>query len=94
MEKEIAELNQPNMHKMSDCPGLYFLFDEEQLVYIGSGWNCLLRVAEHTRREPQRRVKFTKWNYIEIPGEAGYKAEERRLIRKYQPRDNKTHIRR
>lgn len=93
-EVEIEKLYKNSMPKEGKCPGVYFLFDEEKLVYIGSGWNCLLRVAEHTRKEPQRQVKFTKWNYIEITGENEYRAEEERLIRKYQPRGNKTHIRR
>jgi len=31
-----------------NCQGVYFLFDGEELVYVGKSWNCLLRIAEHT----------------------------------------------
>jgi hypothetical protein len=38
------------------CAGVYFLFDKDKLVYVGQGWNCFLRVAEHTRKEPSNHT--------------------------------------
>jgi len=72
-----------------DCPGVYFLFDEGKLVYIGKGWNCLLRIAEHTRKDSDK--KFTSWNYIQVDDINEYNRIEKELIKKHCPKYNKIH---
>jgi excinuclease UvrABC nuclease subunit len=67
--------------------GVYFLFDNNHLVYIGQGWNCFLRVAEHTRKESDK--KFTHWNFIPISDEKERKEVERDLRRTLNPKYNK-----
>ncbi len=67
--------------------GVYFLYSGEELVYIGQGWNCLLRVAEHTRKESAK--VFTHWTFVPVPDEAARKELERQLRSRYAPRCNK-----
>jgi len=72
-----------------NVPGVYYLFDHGELVYIGMGWNCLLRVAEHTRKDSEKR--FTSWKYTEILDKKKRTETERRLIRHYRPKYNIHH---
>ena len=67
--------------------GVYFLFSERELVYVGEGWNCLLRVAEHTRTDSTKA--FLSWNFIPIDDKQERKTLERELRRQHRPRDNK-----
>lgn len=67
--------------------GVYFLYSAEELVYIGQGWNCLLRVAEHTRKDSAK--VFTHWAFVPVPDAAARKELERQLRSKYTPRYNK-----
>jgi excinuclease UvrABC nuclease subunit len=90
-DTEITELLNGSIPQSGVCSGVYFLFDKDELVYIGSGWNCFLRVAEHTRKEQTHRVNFTRWNFKPITGKENYVREEKRLIKKYQPKGNKAH---
>lgn len=89
MALEINALRQSSKKLEGNCSGLYFLFNGEELVYIGKGWNCLLRVAEHTRKDSDKI--FTSWEYIHIQAKAEYSALEIELIRKYAPKYNKTY---
>ena len=63
------------------------VFDEKELVYVGEGWNCFLRVAEHTRKDSDKL--FTKWNFIEITDENERKQVERELRSKFKPKYNR-----
>lgn len=67
--------------------GVYFLFYGEELVYIGEGWNCFLRVAEHTRKDSDR--VFTHWNFVPVESREARKALELALRRRYKPKFNK-----
>ena len=69
------------------CSGVYFLYDGDELVYIGQGWNCLLRVAEHTRKESDK--VFTHWSFHPVPDEAERKSLERQLRAKFKPKFNR-----
>ena len=87
--KEIDELHKTSKTLDGHYSGIYFLFDEKEIVYIGKGWNCFLRVAEHTRKDSDK--KFTSWNYVRIDDVNEYNRIEKELIKKYNPRYNKTH---
>jgi excinuclease UvrABC nuclease subunit len=67
--------------------GVYFLYDGEELVYVGQGWNCLLRVAEHTRKDSEKT--FTHWSFVAVESESERKELERRLRVKHSPKYNK-----
>lgn len=85
MDIDLDELAENAYKKVGQCNGIYFLFNEGNLVYVGKGWNCFLRVAEHTRKESHNNKRFTHWNFIEIPESENLGAIERELIKKYRP---------
>jgi len=89
MNINIEELKKNNFPLMGACSGIYFLFNKDDLVYVGQGWNCFLRVAEHTRKEKINRIEFTHWSYIPIEDETQRRSLERQLIRKYRPIENR-----
>ena len=84
---DIAALRQGSHEAVGHESGVYFLFRCEELVYIGEGWNCLLRVAEHTRKDSDR--EFTHWNFIPIASKEERKALESALRKQYKPKFNK-----
>lgn len=83
---DVDELNQTGNRLTGACSGVYFLFQDDELVYIGQGWNCLLRVAEHTRKDSVKQ--FNHWNFIPIDDERERKACEAELRAKYKPKFN------
>ena len=83
MKIDMEELIQNSIKLEGNCSGIYFLFYEKELVYIGRGWNCLLRVAEHTRKETDKL--FTSWNYIPVKDEQEYRVLEKALISQHSP---------
>jgi hypothetical protein len=84
---DIEQLRKGAAQLQGACSGVYFLFSEEELVYIGEGWNCLLRVAEHTRRDSYKA--FLSWNFVPIDDEQERKTVERNLRREHRPRLNR-----
>jgi len=84
---DIEQLRKDATQLQGARSGVYFLFSEEKLVYVGEGWNCLLRVAEHTRRDWNKA--FLSWNFVPIDDKQERKALERDLRRKYRPLYNR-----
>lgn len=87
MITDIKTLNDTGIPLSGNCSGVYFLFDKNELVYIGQGWNCLLRVAEHTRKDSDK--KFTRWNFIPVGDEKERKDLEASLRATLKPKYNK-----
>ena len=87
MDVDINALRFSAAETVGHVSGVYFLFHGEELVYIGEGWNCFLRVAEHTRKDSDR--VFTHWNFIPVESREERKALERALRRQYKPKFNK-----
>ena len=73
--------------RAGNVSGVYFLFDGDELVYVGQGWNCLLRVAEHTRKDSDK--VFTHWNFVEIQSESERKDMERALRKSHSSKYNR-----
>lgn len=71
------------------CSGVYFLFEGDELVYVGEGWNCALRVAEHTRKESKK--VFSSWTFLPMEDERERKALEREVCLQYKPKYNGRH---
>lgn len=61
--------------------GVYFLFDENVVVYIGQAINILRRITEHTDKT------FTSYSYIEC-SIAEMNELERKYIETYSPKYN------
>ena len=84
---DIEQLRNDAIQLQGSRSGVYFLFSENDLVYIGEGWNCSLRVAEHTRRDSNK--VFRSWNFIPVDDEQERKALERELRLEYRPLYNR-----
>lgn len=87
MALDIDELHRAASPLQGARSGVYFLFAGEELVYVGEGWNCLLRVAEHTRKESTK--SFLSWNFLPVDDRYERKALERQLRHQYKPRFNR-----
>jgi excinuclease UvrABC nuclease subunit len=87
MTPDIEELQRESINVTGACSGVYFLFHDTELVYVGQGWNCFLRVAEHTRKESDK--VFTSWNYMPVADEQERKALERNLRGVLKPKYNR-----
>jgi predicted GIY-YIG superfamily endonuclease len=87
MKTKIEELSRTSMSISGACSGVYCLFNEHELVYVGEGWNCFLRVAEHTRKESDKI--FTRWNFIPIEDAEKRKAQEREICAEFKPKYNR-----
>lgn len=89
MKPDIEGLKDTSISLSGRCPGVYFLFHNDELVYVGQGWNCFLRVAEHTRKEKQNYKEFNSWNFIQIDDEKERKTLEKELRVKIKTKYNK-----
>lgn len=87
MQINLISLRHGAMEAVGHTSGVYFLFQGTELVYIGEGWNCFLRVAEHTRKDSDR--VFTHWNYVAIESKEERKALEKELRCQYKPKFNR-----
>jgi hypothetical protein len=68
------------------CPGTYALYEDGELVYIGSSVNLLDRVRAHInsgRWDPWRLTAKVS------PMASGWAQRERQLVDRLQPRDNR-----
>lgn len=64
--------------------GIYFLFDGDEIVYIGQSENIYKRVGTHLSDKI-----FDSWNYIEYPDE-NLDELEAEYILKYKPKYNQS----
>lgn len=85
--KDFDHSNLSKAPLQGSCSGVYFLYENEELVYIGQGWNCLLRVAEHTRKDSDKI--FTHWSFLPVPDESERKSLEKELRAKFKPKFNR-----
>lgn len=87
MDINVSTISQTSVPIQGNVSGVYFLFHNDEIVYIGQGWNCFLRVAEHTRKDSSK--VFTHWSFVEIQSETERKVIERELIKKHRPKFNR-----
>lgn len=80
-------LTLPKVSLQGNCSGIYFLYHDDVLVYIGEGWNCLLRIAEHTRKDSDKI--FTHWSFLPVKEPGQRKVMERQLRAKHKPKFNR-----
>lgn len=67
--------------------GVYFLFNKEELIYIGRSVCVLSRMYSHLKDK-----KFDSYSFIECETEQECKALEAKMIRECNPKLNKCHI--
>lgn len=89
--KSIDELRSlPLVSAKTKCHGLYFLWQDDELIYIGEAAHIRRRCNEHVSVD---RKQFTHATYLELPdfGEHSRFTRmhfEREYVRKYKPRLN------
>ncbi len=75
---------------MSRDSGIYFLFDDNKIIYIGVT-NCLVRrIGEHACGKNWKKIKFDSFAYIIVEfknNEERVKIEQQ-YIRTYKPKYN------
>lgn len=86
-EWRVVEPHSLARHTLDSFCGVYFLFLDGELVYIGQSLNVTARVEQHVYTQP-----FDSWAWLPVP-RAQLDAAEQFLIRKYKPRKNRTHNR-
>jgi len=64
--------------------GVYFLLDEDEIVYIGQSTNIYRRLSSHLSL---KKFKFTKFAYLEFPINL-LSNEEVKYIKKFKPKYN------
>lgn len=70
-------------------PGVYFLFKDEELVYIGESQCIFTRISQHIKED---KKQFDSFRYTKMgTGEEHRKKVERNLIKKYRPKLNFQH---
>jgi hypothetical protein len=47
--------------------GIYFLYDQRELVYIGSSVDCRSRIRTHRERKGPGAMTFTHYSILELP---------------------------
>lgn len=65
--------------------GLYFLYKERNLVYIGKSKNIFYRIGTHIKEGVK---DFDNWRYLEINDEEEMTEKETFLINIFQPKYN------
>jgi hypothetical protein len=69
-------------------PGVYFLFDGAEMVYIGSSSHCEMRVREHARIG---RKQFDAYSVMRVEGDRKTREQvESGLIALFVPKYNDT----
>jgi hypothetical protein len=85
--KSLPPLAAPPIPIVGNSPGVYLLFRGEDVVYVGQSWNCLLAVAEHTRKEQPK--DFDRWSFFHEPDEASRRAQVKALVIQFAPEYNR-----
>jgi len=86
MTMSMDELKRLKRDKLTGvCSGVYLLFNNDELVYVGESWNCFLGVAEQTRDESKT---FTSWAFIPIEYNTARRDLKRQFISEYTPTYN------
>lgn len=80
-------LRLPRIPLQGSVSGVYFLYKDDELVYIGQSCNCFIRVAEHTRKDSDQT--FTQWSFLAVAGEKERRQLARTLIAKHMPKFNR-----
>ena len=72
-----------NVYIPNNCRGIYFLFHQSQIVYIGQAQNIISRIGYHTKR-----FTFDSTSFIYVPTYYNLNDIERFLIGIYNPKNN------
>jgi excinuclease UvrABC nuclease subunit len=77
----------PERHEGPEMPGVYMLWRDDELLYIGQSANLRQRLAHHHRN----RRWYTRVEFIEVADETARLEFERQLIDYFKPLNNTVH---
>ena len=69
-----------SINRNARAPGVYFLIEDKNIVYIGKSHNIYKRISTHIK---EKRIVFDSFSYI-----AG-KSNEMEYIKKFMPKYNR-----
>ncbi len=81
--KTKKEIRKIRLKKNFMISGVYFLFDENEIVYIGQSRNIYRRINHHTR------FKWGSFSFIEAKEGRESRELEKHYIDKFKPKYNK-----
>ncbi|WP_194724933.1 hypothetical protein [Noviherbaspirillum malthae] len=87
MNINITQLARTSAGVRGTCPGVYFLFQDRELVYIGHGQNCFLEVAHHTGKETAGI--FNRWSFVRVDDASERMSLAHSLIAEHRPPHNR-----
>lgn len=87
MDINITQLARTSAGVRGTCPGVYFLFQDNELVYIGHGRNCFFGVAEQTLQKAAK--VFNRWSHVQIEDDDERKNLAHSLIARHRPLYNR-----
>lgn len=93
------EIVADELFKLADGPGVYAIFLDGKLFYIGSGLSLRNRISSHYRPCLFSNAYFTRWGYkdsvrvkIKRSNQKGdWLMDEFRLLKRLKPEGNKLH---
>lgn len=89
-KKGIGKMGYGYNGKLSfNIAGCYFLWDKNNIVYIGESTCIMSRLVQHQK---EGKKAFDRWTFKEIKGtDKQRQAHEKKLIKHYKPKYNKVH---
>lgn len=87
MNINITQLARTSAGVRGTGPGVYFLFQDSRLVYIGHAHHCFFAVAEHTRKDTAG--VFNRWGFVRVDDESERVRLARSLIAEHRPPYNR-----
>jgi len=88
----VKKISSRKISSLPSAPGVYFFWNEDQLLYIGKASNLKERIKDHFRQPNYKGSLFIngvkKIGYLILSSEIEALIEEAKLIKKYQPKFN------
>ena len=81
-------MRQSKKYENKAITGVYFLYSEDEIVYVGQSLDIHFRIGEH--RKANSKI-FTHYSYFQCKFEV-LNIEERKYIKKHNPKYNIIHV--
>ena len=83
--ERVVRASKPVNKRLACCSGVYFLLQDDKVVYVGQSVNVLQRLIQHLQA-PGAKV-FNRWCFIPVPQEQ-LNAQEQHYIGLFTPMHN------
>lgn len=82
---QIIDISSLPLLKIKNIKGIYFLYKNNDIVYIGQTKNLISRLAVHLA---DKNKDFDSYKFLELPHNMNLNKLERFLIKKFKPEYN------